>query len=269
VTVFDRQSLSRRRFLKGTAITAGHRRGRPVHLEARGLRGAARRRQPGHPDHDLPRRRQRRPQHGRPVTDAAYATLRPSLKITNGSRSAAGLALHPSLTKLKARFDQGKVAIVRGVGYQPADLSHFSSADIWMHGWGGATTPTTGWLGRYLDTLPNTAHESLYGVGLHGGVNRAPRGRVSHASSLPLNIGDAFGIDRSDPSDARMYDALIRLGAVRRGSARSATSTTGRERVHAARAADPARVRLPDQPTDIRSSSCWPRTSSTPTSGSA
>ena len=110
-----------------------------------------------------------------PVADAAYAALRPTLKITNGHSIGGGLALHPSLTKLKARFDQGKVAVVRGVGYQPPDLSHFSSGDIWMHGWGGAGTPTTGWLGRFLDRLPNTAHESLYGVSLHGGVERAPR----------------------------------------------------------------------------------------------
>ena len=73
-----------------------------------------------------------------PVGDPAYATLRPTLKIANGHSVGDGLALHPSLTKLKARFDQGKVAIVRGVGYQPPDLSHFSSTDIWMHGWGGA-----------------------------------------------------------------------------------------------------------------------------------
>ena len=148
-----------------------------------------------------------------PVGDPKYATLRPTLKIANGHSVGGGLELHPSLVKLKARFDQNKVAIVRGVGYQPPDLSHFSSTDIWTHGWGGTGTPTTGWLGRYLDTLPNTSHESLYGVGLHGGVNAHLAGAVSQASSLPLNIGDAFGIDRSDLSDARMYDALVSMGS--------------------------------------------------------
>jgi uncharacterized protein (DUF1501 family) len=147
-----------------------------------------------------------------PSGDPAYAALRPTLAITNGLSVGDGLSLHPSLTALKARFDQGKVAIVRGVGYQPPDLSHFSSTDIWTHGWGGGGTPTTGWAGRYLDALPNTANESLYGVGLHGGVNAHLTGTVSQASSLPLHIDDAFGIDRTDPSDARMYDALIGMG---------------------------------------------------------
>ena len=147
-----------------------------------------------------------------PVADPAYASLRPTLKIAGGYDVGSGLALHPSLAELKGRFDQGKVAIVRGVGYQPPDLSHFSSTDIWMHGWGGGGVPTTGWVGRYLDGLPNTEHESMYGVVLHGGVNEHLWGAVSNASSLPLSISGAFGIDRSDPSDAWMYDALINMG---------------------------------------------------------
>jgi uncharacterized protein (DUF1501 family) len=147
-----------------------------------------------------------------PVGDPAYAALRPTLHIAHGHPLGDTLALHPALIKLKARFDQGKVAIVRGVGYQPSDLSHFSSTDTWMHGWGGRATPTTGWLGRYLDGLPNTAHESLYGVGLSGGVNPHLAGSVSSPSSLPISINGAFGIDRTDPSDVRMYDAIIRTG---------------------------------------------------------
>src|SRR5690349_10743500 len=91
-----------------------------------------------------------------PVGDAAYASLRNTLRITNGLSIGSGLVMHPALVKTKARFDQGKVAVVRGVGYQPPDLSHFTSTDIWMHGWGGVNTPDTGWVGRFLDTLPNT-----------------------------------------------------------------------------------------------------------------
>jgi len=81
-----------------------------------------------------------------------------------------------------------------------------------MHGWAGAASTTTGWLGRYLDGLPDTAHQSLYGVGLSGGVNPHLAGAVSQASSLPLSISGAFGIDRTDRSDARMYDEMIRTG---------------------------------------------------------
>jgi uncharacterized protein (DUF1501 family) len=147
-----------------------------------------------------------------PSGNPTYAALRPTLKITNGLSIGSGVALHPSLVKTKARYDQGNVAVVRGVGYQPPDLSHFTSTDIWMHGWGGSGTPTTGWAGRFLDGLPNTTHESLYGVSLHGNVNPHLNGAAAHPSSLPLSIGDAFGIDRSDPSLARMFDAVASFG---------------------------------------------------------
>ncbi|MCU1465528.1 MAG: hypothetical protein JWM72_1456, partial [Actinomycetia bacterium] len=147
-----------------------------------------------------------------PFADPRYATLRSSLRITNPLPIGGGLGLHPSMPKLKARFDKGMVAVVRGVGYQPPDLSHFTSGDIWMRGWGGSSGVDSGWAGRFLDRLPNAAHESLYGVSLHGSVSEHLSATVAHPSSLPLNLGDAFGIDRSDPSDARMFDALASLG---------------------------------------------------------
>jgi uncharacterized protein (DUF1501 family) len=147
-----------------------------------------------------------------PHGDPRYAAIRSSLRITNPLSIGSGLGLHPSMPKLKARFDQGKVAVVRGVGYRPPDLSHFTSGDIWMRGWGGRNAVTSGWAGRFLDGLPNANHESLYGVSLHGSVSEHLQGDVAHPSSLPLNIGNAFGIDRRDASDARMFDALAKLG---------------------------------------------------------
>ena len=147
-----------------------------------------------------------------PYADPRYGQIRSSLRITNSLPIGGGVGLHPSMPKLKARYDQGKVAVVRGVGYRPPDLSHFTSGDIWMHGWGGRTAVTSGWAGRFLDQLPNAAHESLYGVSLHGNVSEHLQGNVAHPSSLPLHIGGAFGIDRRDASDARMFDAIASLG---------------------------------------------------------
>jgi uncharacterized protein (DUF1501 family) len=212
-SVFERSPFSRRRFLQGSALTAGAVIASPYLSKLQAFAA------PPVADNQgilvtifLSGGNDGLNMVG-PVTDPKYAVLRPTLKIVNGHSVGGGLQLHPALTKLKTRFDAGKVAIVRGVGYQPPDLSHFSSGDIWMHGWAGAGTPTTGWAGRFLDGLPNTSHESLYGVGLHGGVNEHLAGAVSQASSLPLNIGDAFGIDRTDPSNARLFDAMISMGS--------------------------------------------------------
>jgi uncharacterized protein (DUF1501 family) len=147
-----------------------------------------------------------------PTGEAQYYSLRPGLGIPAGTalNVGPGVGLHPSLTKLKARFDKGDVAIVQGVGYANPDLSHFTSMGIWMNGWGGASQsgPPTGWIGRYLDGLPNAAAESLYGVVVGTSVPLHMVGSVARASGLPTDLGGAFGIDRRDVNDARMFDAI-------------------------------------------------------------
>ena len=96
-----------------------------------------------------------------PYRDAAYYTRRPTLAVPADSVIPIGtdagrneLGLHPRLTGLKAIFDEGRLAIVQRTGYQNSSRSHFQGFDIW-----GTANPTnsqgTGWLGRYLDTLPS------------------------------------------------------------------------------------------------------------------
>ena len=152
-----------------------------------------------------------------PFGDSRYYQLRPRIAIPRASALAlnASVGLHPSLTKIKGLYDQGKVAIVRGVGYPTPDLSHFTSMGIWMNGWGGATQPggPTGWVGRYLDGLPNAANESLLGAVIGTSVPLHMVGAVARASGLPSSIGGAFGLDRRDPADARMFDAISAFGS--------------------------------------------------------
>jgi uncharacterized protein (DUF1501 family) len=96
-----------------------------------------------------------------PYRDAAYYSRRPTLAVPAGSvlqigtdSSGVELGLHPRLTDIKSMFDQGRLAIVQRTGYQNSSRSHFQGFDIY-----GTANPTnsqgTGWLGRYLDTLPS------------------------------------------------------------------------------------------------------------------
>ena len=156
-----------------------------------------------------------------PTGESRYYALRPGLAIP--AASALPLARRcrppPRPAKLKARYDQGDVAIVQGVGYANPDLSHFTSMGIWMNGWGGGSQPggPTGWVGRYLDGLPNAASESLYGAVIGTSVPLHMVGAVARASGLPQNIGGAFGIDRRDPNDVRMFDALAAFSGAASG----------------------------------------------------
>ena len=52
---------------------------------------------------------------------------------------------------IKQLYDEGKVSIINGVGYEQPNRSHFRSMDIWQTGSNWNEIVTSGWLGRYLD----------------------------------------------------------------------------------------------------------------------
>ena len=95
-----------------------------------------------------------------PYRDPNYAARRPTLNIPAANvlqigtdSSKVELGLHPRLTGFKAIFDAGRLAIVQRTGYANQSRSHFTGYDIW----GTASTSNTsgtGWLGRYLDMVP-------------------------------------------------------------------------------------------------------------------
>jgi uncharacterized protein (DUF1501 family) len=68
--------------------------------------------------------------------------------------SGRALGLHPNLTGLKSIFDAGRLAIVQRTGYADASRSHFKGTDILTTA-NPQVAQGTGWLGRYLDTLPS------------------------------------------------------------------------------------------------------------------
>jgi uncharacterized protein (DUF1501 family) len=94
-----------------------------------------------------------------PYTDSRYYSLRPTLgfketelKTSDGSSTiiSSQYGLHPAMAEIKDLYDQGRVAIVLGVGYPNPNLSHFLSMDIWHTGdINGAGS--RGWLGKYAD----------------------------------------------------------------------------------------------------------------------
>jgi uncharacterized protein (DUF1501 family) len=119
-----------------------------------------------------------------PYTNSRYYALRPTLAFKESElKDAEGrstiisgeLGLHPAMSRLKELYDQGRVAIVRGVGYPNPNLSHFLSMDIWH------TADTTGlggrgWLGKYADL-------ALFGQsGLHAAALGADLPKSFYAS---------------------------------------------------------------------------------------
>ncbi len=88
-----------------------------------------------------------------PVRNDIYYRLRPGLAITKDKalNLNGDAALHPSLTNLKALYDEGNLSILNNVGYPNPDRSHFRSMDIWQTASRSDEYVNSGWLGRYLD----------------------------------------------------------------------------------------------------------------------
>lgn len=91
-----------------------------------------------------------------PHKSPVYKRARPNLAL--GSRGLLptenDLALHPSLSGLHARFEEGKALLVAGVGREDHDRSHFRASDI-LHGAGNPGGD--GWmalLSKRLNTNP-------------------------------------------------------------------------------------------------------------------
>jgi uncharacterized protein (DUF1501 family) len=88
-----------------------------------------------------------------PYADSRYLSLRPNLGFQTSELGSTMIdsqfAFHPAMTEIKALHDAGKVATILGVGYPSANLSHFSSTDIWMTA--NLSGAGKGWLGRYAD----------------------------------------------------------------------------------------------------------------------
>ena len=99
-----------------------------------------------------------------PIGDPKYRDLRPNL----GKEADAALAidksvgLHQNLKGIKSLYDQGKVAVVQGVGYPAPSFSHFDSIRVWETG-----DPTrrqqNGWLGKTIEKNYDSAGHPLVG----------------------------------------------------------------------------------------------------------
>jgi uncharacterized protein (DUF1501 family) len=157
-----------------------------------------------------------------PAADPAYQAARPDLAYRPDEvlDLGEGLGLNPGLTGLKAQWDGGQLAVVRGVGYPQADRSHFRSMAIWQTA-SPVSSSTTGWLGRWLDA---TSTDPLAAVSLESVLPALLAGEKVAAASFPLGglrlpkgqLGGALQLlGRPDPADgpwqARVATSLADL----------------------------------------------------------
>ncbi len=140
-----------------------------------------------------------------PFGDEGYARHRVALRLPAGRLIKVGdqVALHPSLDDAARLLDDGRLAIVQGVGYPNPDRSHFRSMAIWHTARPGEEQSVDlGWLGRGLDGArgPSSAPAASTYIG-PGVLPVALRGRRSVATTLERPEDLVLGA-RADPREA-------------------------------------------------------------------
>ena len=143
-----------------------------------------------------------------PVSNSGYYAARKGLAIPANSALGIGqgFGLHPKLPYLKALYDQGHLALINGVGYPDPSLSHFDSMATWMRG-SAPGVPFSGWLGRWLDAVPNPG--PLYAVNLGVSVPLHLTGLTRAGSSIApwgMELGS-----HPEPPQQLLYSALRSL----------------------------------------------------------
>ena len=91
-----------------------------------------------------------------PFSDPAYYGLRPRIAIARDQvvQISDRAGLHPSLAPLTRAWNDGKLAVLQGVGYPDPNLSHFRSIEIWDTASRSEAYLQEGWLTRAFATQP-------------------------------------------------------------------------------------------------------------------
>ncbi len=109
-----------------------------------------------------------------PYTNPLYYDNRPNVRIPEDQVLPINdtLGFNPNMAPLKALYDEGKVAVIQGVGYPTPNRSHFRSMDIW-HTCEPEKMADEGWLGRAIRDLDPNKENVLTGVNFGRGLPKA------------------------------------------------------------------------------------------------
>jgi len=152
-----------------------------------------------------------------PTHVQTYYDRRPNLKLTSGLLDLDGrYMLHPELVNLKQMWTDGDLAVVHKVGYPNANLSHFTSQDIYSYGIRNFKTvgDGRGWLGRFADIYCSSPSEPLGVVSV--GLGQRPDFFSDAVDPLVLNNVATFNVT-ADPAYAS--DHNLRVKAIREAKA--------------------------------------------------
>jgi uncharacterized protein (DUF1501 family) len=106
-----------------------------------------------------------------PYSDPLYLENRPVVRIDPEKVLPINerIGFNPAMEPIKALWDEGKVAIIQGIGYPHPNRSHFRSMHIW-HTCEPDKVGTEGWLGRTIRDIDPNHDNVLTGVNFGRGL---------------------------------------------------------------------------------------------------
>ena len=109
-----------------------------------------------------------------PYEEGLYYDFRPTVRIERDDVLPVenGLGFNSHMGPMKRLWDEGKLAVINGIGYPNPNRSHFRSMDIW-HTAEPDDIGTEGWLGRAIRELDPSGENVLTGVNFGRGLPRA------------------------------------------------------------------------------------------------
>ena len=128
-----------------------------------------------------------------PYGDAQYYRHRPTIGIPESDvlKIDEQFGWHPSMRGMKNLYDDGRLAIIQGVGYDQPSFSHFTSISYW-HTAAPNSGNEYGWVGRTAAELdPATARENMI-VNIANSQTLA----VKAPSHVPLVFSDPAAFKR-------------------------------------------------------------------------
>lgn len=117
---------------------------------------------------------------------------------------------HPSLSGFKSLYDEQRLQVIQSVGYPDQNFSHFRSTDIWMSASNSNELVTSGWSGRYLESLhpsfpdayPNPENPDPLAVELGHGSSLLFQGKAASMSMVINDVSSFYELLQNEESEA-------------------------------------------------------------------
>ena len=109
-----------------------------------------------------------------PYDNGIYHDSRPTVGLDGDQviQIDSRIGFHPNMDLLSQLYQEGRLALIQGIGYPNQNRSHFRGMDIW-HTCQPDTIATEGWLGKVIRDLDPEHENVLTGVSFGKGLPRA------------------------------------------------------------------------------------------------